>query len=133
MSKEEISPAGLKVKAGKLLSAYLRQIGEEITEMITDPVTGGDRMATKVEALSRQIWRDALGYTEQIVEKGQLKDIYHNPSNIARAIIFDRMEGRAPLAIGESDEKLTAADRITEQGKKRITKAGKLDARTDNN
>lgn len=113
---------GLRTRAGKLLSSYIRQIAEEQTEMVKDPKSGEDRMATKAEALARLIWKRALGFTEQRVNKGQLEDIYHHPDRSLMGLLFDRMEGRAPLTIGEGEEKTTVAERVSEQSKKRINK-----------
>ena len=111
---------GLRTRAGKLLSSYIRQIAEEITEVVQDPKTGGDRMATKAEKLARDIWIDALGRKEIQIKDGVVTEITNRPNATARAILFDRIEGRAPATIGEGDEKITVAERVSEQGKKRI-------------
>jgi len=119
---------GLRTRAGKLLTSFIRQIAEEQTEMVTDPRTGEDKMASKAEALVRLIWKRALGYTEQKIVKGKLVDVYHHPDNYSMGLIFDRLEGKAPLSVGENDNKLTVSERISELGKKRIAQAGDLDA-----
>lgn len=119
MSKE-MSEHGMRTKAGKLLSAYIRQIAEETTETVKDPVSGEDRMATKAEKLARDVWRDALGWKEMEIKNGQAVETIHFPSKIARAMLFDRIEGRAPLTIGEGDDKISVSERVSEQGKKRI-------------
>lgn len=116
----------MRTRAGKLLSSYIRQIAEEVTELIKDPGSGEDRMATKAEALARLIWKKALGFTEQKVEKGELVDYCHHPDKYLMSLLFDRIEGRAPITVGEGDEKVTVAERVSEQGKKRITEAGEL-------
>ena len=41
------------------------------------------------------------------------------------SMIFDRMEGRAPLMNPEKGNKRTIADRVSEQGKKRLNKLAK--------
>ena len=123
---------GLRTRAGQLLSAYLREISEEETELIHDPNSNEDRMATKAEALARRIWQDALGYTEQTKSKdGVLIDLVHPPNRAAQSILFDRVEGRAPASVNEGDKKITAAEKVTEQGAKRIAKAGNLNNGTD--
>jgi hypothetical protein len=119
---------GKQTRAGKLLSYYLRQIAEEETETIKDPETGEDRMATKAEALARQIWADALGHVETTVVDGKRVERIIKPSMAARSLIYDRLEGRSPMSVTEKDEKLTVAERVSEQGKQRIAKAGGLDA-----
>ncbi len=119
---------GTRTRAGQLLSQYLREISSEVTEMVRDPKTGEDRMATKAEALARKMWQDALGYTEKVQAKdGSLIDIVHASNRAAQCLLFDRIEGRAPASVGEGDSKLTAADKMSEQCAKRITKAGKLE------
>lgn len=120
---------GVRTRAGQLLSQYLREISNEETEMVADPKTGEDRMATKAEALARRIWQDALGWTETVINKdGEAVKLSHLPSRAAQTIVFDRIEGRAPASTGESAGKLTAAERVSEQSVKRISEAGKINA-----
>ena len=76
--QKELSEHGRRTKAGRLLSAFIRQIAEEQTEMVKDPETGEDRMASKAEALARLIWKKALGYTEQRTRKYPMR-----PSTVA--------------------------------------------------
>ena len=113
---------GMRTRAGKLLSSYIRQIAEEETELIKDPKTGDDKMATKAEALARLIWKKALGYVEQNTQDGKLVDIHYHPDKYLMSLLFDRIEGRAPITVGEGDDKITVAERVSEQGKKRINK-----------
>jgi len=110
-----------KTKAGKILTRYLEVIAEEKTEMIQG-ADGKDFMATKAEALARIIWRRALGYTELNVKDGV--DIVHQPEQSKIGLIFDRMEGKAPVAGEDTKNKITAADKVSEIGKSRISKAG---------
>ncbi len=117
MDKKE---QGIRTRAGKLLSAYIRQIAEEETEFAKDE----DKMVTKAEALARLIWKKALGYKEVNIVKGQPVDTYYHPDKGCMGLIFDRMEGKAPAALDEGDEKLTVAERVSEQGKKRIAEVG---------
>lgn len=70
-----MSEHGTKTRTGKLLSYYLRQISEEITEYVKDPITGEDRLATKAEALARKIWQDALGHKETTVRDSKLIEV----------------------------------------------------------
>lgn len=119
---------GVRTKAGQLLSAYLRSIAEEVTETIKDPKSGEDRMATKAEALARLIWRDALGYTETQIVKGERIEVARAPSRAAASMLYDRVEGRAPASMGDDSGGVTAADKVTEQATKRIAKAGGIDA-----
>lgn len=116
---------GRKSKAGKLLSRFLETIAEEKTELVKDPKTGEDRIATKAEALARMIWRDALGWTERDT-KNEI-DIVHLPNQNRIATVFNRIEGKAPVAGEDTADKLTAADRVTEVGKSRIAEAGGME------
>jgi len=110
-----------KTKAGKVLTRYLEIISEEKTEMIKG-ADGVDRLATKAEALARIIWKRALGYKELDVKTNT--DIIHQPEQSKIGIIFDRMEGKAPMAGEDTKGKITAAEKVTEVGKKRIADAG---------
>lgn len=118
-----------KSKAGKLLSQHLREIAEEETETVKDP-DGVDIMATKAEALARKIWQMALGYIETQIRDGKRSEIHHLPDRGMMGMILDRMEGRAPMIAAEGAGKMTAADKVSEQGAKRIAKAGKLENAT---
>lgn len=116
---------GKKTKSGQLLSYYLRQISEEVTEFVKGS-DGEDRMVTKAEKLARMIWEDALGCTKMVKSKsGGMVETIVAPVRAAQNTIFDRTEGRVPNSSVEGSEKLTAADKVTEQGAKRIAKAGR--------
>lgn len=115
-----MSKNGKKMLAGKLLSKYLTEIAAEETELGKD-LDGGDVMITKAEALARLIWKMALGYKEEVINKsGLLAKLNHRPDKPAMGIIFDRLEGRVAQSVAESPNKLSTADRVTEQAKKRI-------------
>lgn len=121
MAKKE-SPKtkhGKLTRAGQLLSQFVRSIALEETELVKG-VDGEDQMASKAEALARLIWKKALGYTEQKVIDGKLTDIDYPPDRTMMAMVFDRMEGRAPLMNPEKGNKRTIADKVSEQGKRRI-------------
>ena len=107
-------------KAGMLLSQFIRSIALEKTELVK--IDGEDQMATKAEALARLVWKKALGYTEQKAEEGSLIDYYHAPDKTMIGLLWDRMEGRAPLMNPEKGNKRTIADKVSEQGKKRSNK-----------
>jgi len=120
---------GIKTKAGQLLSGFLRQIAEEKTELIQKD--GEDTIASKAEALARLMWKLALGYTEILptYKDGQLvghSEIIHAPDRYMMDLVFNRIEGRAPVAIKEGGDKITVSERVSEEGKKRIANAGGL-------
>ena len=108
-------------KAGMLLSQFIRSIALEPTELIKN-AKGDDQMATKAEALARLVWKKALGYTEQKAEEGGLVDYYHAPDKTMIGLLWDRMEGRAPLMNPDKKDRRSIADRVSEQGKKRSNK-----------
>lgn len=111
---------GKQTRAGKLLSQFIRQIAEEETELVK--IDGEDKMVTKAEALARLVWKKALGYKEIKIEKGVPIEYEYRSDKGYAAVLFDRMEGRAPTSLDEGDEKLSVAERVSEQGKKRINK-----------
>ncbi len=108
---------GKRAKAGKLLTRFLEEIAEEQTEL-----GDGEELITKAEALARLIWKRALGYTDSDVKTGV--DTVYAPESSKINIIFERIEGKAPMAGTEKADKLTVSERIKEVGKKRITQAG---------
>ena len=112
-------------KAGMLLSQFIRSIALEQTELIKG-VDGEDRMASKAEAIARLTFKKALGYTEEIRhDDGTMEKIVHPPDRWAIALLWDRMEGRAPLMNPEKKDRRSIADRVSEQGKKRSNKIAK--------
>ena len=125
MKKGKMSKRGKQTKAGLILTGIIRDIAEEPTEFLKGKDGSEDRMVTKAEALARMIWLRALGYTEKKVNgKGDDVEVTHAPDRVYVGMILDRMEGRVPQSLVEGDEKLTAADKVSEQGKSRIAKAG---------
>jgi hypothetical protein len=119
-----------KKEANKQISHWLKEIGVEETETVETP-DATVRMASKFEALARKMWQMALGYTEQ-VEKGtgakrKIEEVVHKPNPSMMCVLMERLEGRVPLAVPQADEsKRTIADKVSEEGKKRIAHAGGL-------
>lgn len=121
MTKKK-KPKSKIVRAGQLLSQFIKSIALEETELVKG-ADGEDRMATKAEALARLTWKKALGYTEtQKDAEGKLVDIVHIPDKTMMAVLWDRMEGRAPLMSPDKKGGRTIADRVSEQNKKRTNK-----------
>ena len=120
------SVRGVKTRAGQLLSQFLRSIAEERTEFIKDD-DGDDRMASKAEALARKMWKMGLGYDEkQITKDGKEITVTYKPDKTMMQMLFDRIEGRAASVTDKKDPR-TVSSKVSEQGKKRIADAGKLD------
>lgn len=122
MSKAKKPNHGKLTKAGQLLSQFVRSIALEVTELDKN-ADGEDKMVSKAEALARLMWKRALGYTEIKVGDGGIKtEVIHLPDRTMMAMIFDRMEGRAPLMNPDKKDRRTIADKVSEQGKKRSNK-----------
>jgi len=124
---------GKKVAAGKLLSKFIREIAEEIHDNPLVKAIGEEAvMVTKAEALARYMWKAALGYSEDMDmldkqgKKIGIRPEFHRPDKTFIGMIWDRMEGRAAMidAKGGSD-KASLADRVSEQGKKRLSQIAK--------
>jgi hypothetical protein len=118
----------LNMKAGRLLTKFIRQIAEECTEVIKDednPLEA--RMVSKAEAMARKMWDIALGYTETIVRVDGPIDIVHPPDHKMMTILLDRLEGRAATATEDETLRPTAAQKVSEAAQKRIADAGGLD------
>ncbi len=113
------------MKAGKLLSRFIKQIAEEETEFVKDE-DGEMRMVSKAEAVARVCWQQALGYTElKVVNPNEPPvEIVHPPDMKMMALILDRMEGRAATATEDETLRPSTAKKISDQGKKRISALG---------
>jgi len=127
VSEEEKSPHGLKTSAGMMLSKFLRQIGQERTEVAgSDTETGQPRLVSKAEQLARTIWQLALGWKEEVVEE-DLKTSHkkrvvkeHKPDNTMISLVFDRLEGKVAATESEKSKKQPLSQRVNDQAKKRV-------------
>ena len=129
---KEKSEHGKKIVAGKLLSKFIKEIASEVCD---DPILkakGEDAvMVTKAEAIARYIWKVALGYSEEVeiykdgVKVG-IRPEHHRPDKWAINMIWDRMEGRVGQADAKAgNDKASLADKVSEQGKKRLSQIAK--------
>lgn len=110
---------GHKTIAEKMLSKWVKEIADEVTEAVKDPDTGETRMATKAEAIARIMWQGALGYTETDVKTG--KGVVHKPDKTFIGMIWDRVEGRVvPVVDKDKGQKASLADRVSDQAKRRL-------------
>ena len=78
--------------------------------------------------MSRRIWKMALGFTEKRVEDdGAEIMIIHGPDRGMMNLLLDRIEGKVVPAtdIGKK-RSITVADKVGEQGAKRIEQASGL-------
>ncbi len=114
-----------KVAAGKLFTHYLNEIGQEMTEV--GEFDGQPVMISKIEKMCRNMWKYALGYEEEEeVKEGTRISVKRAPDKAMMVILYDRMEGKAaPAKELGSKKRVTAADKVTEESKKRIAAGGK--------
>jgi len=115
---------GDKAHAGRLLSEFLRRIAQEETEFVESP--DGDKMASKAEAMARLMFKIALGYEETDVKTGTKRTV--KPSAGMIALIFDRMEGRAPAANENLDKKRTLPKKVSAENKKLLNNLAQGDS-----
>ena len=100
------------------LTDKLRELAARLHE--TRLVDGQVELVTAGEKLAELIFKDALGYTELVEEPGDVpgtmveKHIVHKPQAWAKQFIWDRLEGKTPMALPDDKGGLTAADRVEE-------------------
>lgn len=101
---------------GKALTSELRKLANEATT-ITDDGTP----VTREQQLAVMIWRQALGWTEDTRdEMGNAVTKKHPPVAWCQQFLFERMEGKAPVASTENDGGMKAADKVRQLAKDRI-------------
>lgn len=119
-SKEnkKLTELGQKQRAGKLLSEYIRAIGDERTERV-DVAVGVDkvepRIVSKAERMAREIWKQAF----EGDEKTKLE---------YRKLIIDRIEGKVGTGLTGADIEhpgRNVPDRVSEINKDRLNKLAK--------
>jgi hypothetical protein len=106
----------LKIPTGAILSKYLRCLALEIETVDEqgDPVT-------KAQALAMLVWKHALGFKDRD-DKG--KESFHKPETWAIELLYNRIEGRIPIAVvEESGRSLT--EKVSDLGKARINSLSK--------
>ena len=106
------------------LTDKLRELAARLHE--TRLVDGQVELVTAGEKLAELIFKDALGYTELVEEPGDVpgtmveKHIVHKPQAWAKQFIWDRLEGKTPMALPDNEGGLTAADKVEELQKNTI-------------
>ena len=111
-----------KKQVNRMITDFLKKIASEDTEMVQ--IKGEDILVTKAEALARLMWRMALGFEETKVTTEGPKTTMHNPDKGMMGTIIDRVEGRAVPTVITGKGGRTVTDKISEQGKSRISEAG---------
>ena len=130
MAKKDIEPS---IK--RIFTEKLRAIAQEQTQFIDVPDPNGDvvidgvtyskRILSKADDLARFIWRCALGYTEEILNKDtgeMVKTVYHAPDKWAINLLFERLEGKTTIVPTEVGGRPSLADRVEAESKKTINK-----------
>jgi hypothetical protein len=108
-----------------------RQLTEKLRELAaklhtTRLVDGQVELVTAGEKLAEEIFKDALGWTEKTKEPGDVpgtmveKVVVHKPQAWAKQFIWDRLEGKTPMALPDDKGGLTAADKVEELQKNTI-------------
>jgi len=116
---KRLTELGQKQRAGKLLSEYIRGIGDERTELV-DIVISPDkcerRLVSKAEAMAREIWKEAIDGDDD-----KLKLEY-------RKLIIDRIEGKVGTGLTGADidhPGRNVPDRVSDINRDRINKLAK--------
>jgi hypothetical protein len=108
--------AGFGKIGGKALTGELRKLASEVH---TSDAHGN--AITKEQALSDLIWKQALGWEEVTRdEMGNLVKVLHKPVAWAQQYLFERLEGKAPIAMPDNDGGMKAADKVRQLAKDRI-------------
>jgi hypothetical protein len=118
-------PKKPKAYTGKELTNHLRTLAATLHDVVYEdnPETGMSetRARTKGQALGEEIFKLATGWWEtKIDDEDQERKIWHKPEPWAIAMVFDRMEGKAPQAINETDSKVKAKDKVAQLAKDRL-------------
>jgi hypothetical protein len=113
----------IKVPTGAVLSKYLRCLAVEVETMDND----GDPV-TKAEALAKLVWQYALGFRTQDVKTD--KETYTPPAVWAIELLYNRIEGRIPVAAPEESGK-SLTDKVGDLAKAKINAAAKAAAGTE--
>lgn len=118
--KKQGTLLGDKQRAGIMLSTKLREIAQEKTELIDGP--DGECMGTKVEALTRLMWKMALGYTETNIKGDVAVEKIVGPDRGMMQLIWDRMEGRAAPVNDNLQKKRKLPAKVSDANKERANR-----------
>lgn len=102
----------MKVPTGAILSKFLRALALDM-ETSTD---SGDPV-TKAAALAALVWKHALGFTEEDVKTGE--KTVNRPNWTAIGLLYDRIEGKVPVAVLDDTGK-SLAEKVSDLGKAKI-------------
>lgn len=99
-----------------------RQLTQFLRAIAADASTIDDEgnLITKGEALARLLFKKALGYHESEDPDDPSKKTYHKPEAWAMQMIWERLEGKAPMAMMDEKSGLSAEDRVSELATARL-------------
>lgn len=101
---------------GKALTGELRKLAGELH---TTDSQGNE--ITKEQALADLIWKQALGWEEVTRDdSGSLTKKVHPPVAWAQQFLWERMEGKAPVAVAENEGGMKASQKVRELSKQRV-------------
>ncbi len=107
---------GEKIKCGAALTTELRKLAQEI-----HTVDDAGAPITKEQALAALIWKQALGWVEEVRDdKGAVKRTLHPPVAWAQSMLFERIEGKAQVTQEQTGARISAKETVSELAKQRL-------------
>jgi hypothetical protein len=104
-----------KLLPTRQLTKHLRELAMEVETI--HPDTGA--LINRAEALADLLWKKALGFTEVDSRTGETTK--YKPEAWAIQMIWERLEGKAPPAIVDEQGGMTAAEKVSELARLRIS------------
>lgn len=111
-----------KLLPQRQLTQFLRELAMEVETI--DPESGA--LVTKGEALAALLWKKALGYVDVDLRTGETSQF--KPEAWAIQMIWERVEGKAPPAIVDEKGGMTAAEKVSELARLRISAEAEIAA-----
>lgn len=102
----------MRVPTGAILSKYLRALAMDIHTVDDD-----GKPVNKAAVLAKLVWQHALGFEERDPDDPN-KMTPHKPATWAIELLFNRIEGKIPLAVVE-DQGRSLAEKVSDLGKAR--------------
>jgi hypothetical protein len=115
-------PRDIKVPTGAVLSKYLRALALDIETMDDD-----GNPVTKAAALAMLVWKYALGFEDKV---NGTKEV-HPPDWRAIEVLYNRIEGKIPLAVVEEMGGHSLTEKVTDLGRARANSLAKAAAADD--
>ncbi|UCF13018.1 MAG: hypothetical protein JSW06_01865 [Thermoplasmatales archaeon] len=129
MAKEnkKLTELGQKQRAGRLLSEYIRAIGDERTEVMDIAISPDEvkhKIVSKAERLARDIWDKALGKSFTDTDG---VDVRPDPKVTLeyRKLVIERVEGKVGTGLTGADIEhpgRSIPDRISGQNRDRLNR-----------